>query len=113
MEPCELKVTQFSILWNIKESGPLSVTDLAKIMRLDRTTLVRTLKSLEDNKYIESSAGNDPRKRLVMVTDKGSEMLITAIPYWEKAQTQIKSLLGCEKLSGLNSLLLEIELLSG
>ncbi|URN84259.1 MarR family winged helix-turn-helix transcriptional regulator [Acetobacterium wieringae] len=47
LEPCHLSISQFSILKHIDGMEPVSVSELAAAIRLDRTTLVRNLKPLE------------------------------------------------------------------
>jgi DNA-binding MarR family transcriptional regulator len=113
MEPSGLKITQFAMLRNIMVSGPLSASELAQILRLDRTTLVRNLKALQDEKYIEGVAGIDSRVRPIAITQKGRSALEAALPYWEKAQATIKARLGAEDLEKFVSILMDIEALAG
>ncbi len=113
MEPCGLKVTQFSILINIMAAGPLNVTELAKILKLDRTTLVRNLKILRNGGLVESGTGTDARMRTITVTPKGKNRVEAAIPYWEKAQTALKNRLGAGSLEKLVNLLMDIESFAG
>uniref|UniRef100_UPI000471FC68 MarR family winged helix-turn-helix transcriptional regulator n=1 Tax=Paenibacillus zanthoxyli TaxID=369399 RepID=UPI000471FC68 len=47
LAPSGLNNSQFSLLRHIDRMGPASVSDVALKMRLDRTTLVRNLKTLE------------------------------------------------------------------
>jgi len=109
MEPSGLKVTQFSVLRNIMVSGPLNKSELAPILSLDRTTLVRNIKSLEASKLIENVPGADTRMRSIAVTKAGRKAVENAIPYWQKAQKQIENRLGAENLEKLISLLMDIE----
>lgn len=112
MEPSGLKITQFAMLRNIMVSGPLSASELAQILKLDRTTLVRNLKALQDETYIEGVAGADSRARPIAITQRGRNALEAALPYWEKAQTTIKARLGADNLDTFISLLMDIEALA-
>lgn len=112
MGPSGLKITQFAMLRNIMVSGPLSASELAQILRLDRTTLVRNLKALQDEKFIEGVAGADSRARPIAITQRGQNALEAALPYWEKAQATIKSRLGAGDLDKFVSLLMDIEALA-
>lgn len=47
LAPSQLSVSQFSIPKHVREMAPVSVSELAAEIRLDRTTLVRNLKPLE------------------------------------------------------------------
>ncbi len=112
MGPSGLKITQFAMLRNIAISGALNASELAQILNLDRTTLVRNLKSLQEQRLIENAASEDSRMRPIAVTPKGRKALESALPYWEKAQTTISSKLGLKNLEQFVSLLMEVESLA-
>ena len=46
LRPLGLKLTQYSLLINIRESDAVSVTELSDRMMMDRTTLTRNLAPL-------------------------------------------------------------------
>ncbi len=108
MDPSGLKITQFAMLRNISMSGALNASELAQILRLDRTTLVRNLKSLQEQRLIENAASEDSRTRPLTVTPKGRKTLESALPYWEEAQAAISSKLGLENLEQFVSLLMKV-----
>lgn len=112
MDPSGLKITQFAMLRNISMSGALNASELAQILRLDRTTLVRNLKSLQEQRLIENAASEDSRTRPLTVTPKGRKTLESALPYWEEAQAAISSKLGLENLEQFVSLLMKVESLT-
>lgn len=109
LEPGNLKVTQYSALVNILQYGPLSISKLATILSLDRTTLVRNLKTLEESGLIESTVTSDTRERGVAVTEKGKSSVESAMPYWRRAQKLIKEHLGLKNLQQLDSLVTTLE----
>ncbi|MDH3474180.1 MAG: MarR family transcriptional regulator, partial [Rhodospirillales bacterium] len=47
LRPSGLRLTQFSVLANLTRSGGLSITDLAELLAMERTTLTRNLRPLE------------------------------------------------------------------
>jgi DNA-binding MarR family transcriptional regulator len=112
LEPADLKITQYSVLANVARSGPLNISKLARILKLDRTTLVRNLKSLEASAYIENAAVSDPRERAICITDSGRTLVEKAQPYWSMAQKQIEDFIGAEDLQQLNFLVTSLEKLS-
>lgn len=112
LEPSNLKITQYSVLANILRSGPVSISNLSRILNLDRTTLVRNLKALEAAGYVENAAASDPRERLVAISATGRKAVETAFPYWQKAQKQIREHLGREHLELLGSLVTALEEIS-
>jgi DNA-binding MarR family transcriptional regulator len=87
LKPSGVRVTQFTILANIAHHESITVTQLAKALVMDRTTLTRNLRPLEKQKLIAIAPGEDLRMREVRLTAKGRQTLAQAFPLWEKAQT--------------------------
>jgi DNA-binding MarR family transcriptional regulator len=112
LEPADLKITQYSVLANVALAGPLNISKLARILKLDRTTLVRNLKSLEASRYIENMPVSDPRERAIGITETGRELVKKARPYWVLAQKKIEENLGVDGLLQLNALVTSLEKLS-
>lgn len=111
LEPSELKIGQFSLLKHINKLGPVNVSDLAGIIRLDRTTLVRNLKPLEEEGLIEDIAIPGNRNRQLKLTSKGAQALGKAEQLWEKAQKDFEEYLGEDNVEILSTLLSKIEAL--
>lgn len=109
LEPAHLKVTQYSVLANIMYSGPLNISNLARILKLDRTTLVRNLKSLESSGLVENTDVSDPRERAVCISEAGRSVLEKAKPYWRSAQMQIRDHIGADAIRQLGFLVLSLE----
>ena len=109
LEPSGVKISQFSILKYIRGMSPVSVSDLAKTMRLDRTTLVRNLKPLEASGLVEDSAPEGGRSRRLALTDKGTKTLAQADALWKQAQLSLEEYLGKAELDTLRALLLKLE----
>lgn len=94
LQPSGLKSTQFSLLKVASGRGPLSISDLAEELVMDRTTLTRNLKPLERDGLVEVVAGKDARTRNVRVTPQGLKTLKKALPLWEAAQVSVIGELG-------------------
>lgn len=94
LQPCGLKNTQFSLLRAASLLGPISISDLAEQLQMDRTTLTRNLRPVERDGLIEVVAGKDARTRNVKVTPAGAKKLKQALPLWESAQRQVVKALG-------------------
>ncbi len=107
-----LSISQFSLLRNIELMGPVSVSDLAIALRLDRTTLVRNLKPLEKKGLIIDISMSGTRNRQLELSDKGKVVYLTAASLWQEAQHSIENYLGSEDLITLTTLLNKIENLS-
>lgn len=96
MKPTGLKATQFSLLMAALQQDTASVTQMANMIGMDRTTLSRNLRLLEKKGLIIVSAGKDRREQLVALTDRGKQAINQGIPYWEQAQTEVADTLGEE-----------------
>lgn len=113
LEPGGLKNSQYSILAHLKSLAPVSVSDLALALRLDRTSLVRSLKPLEEQGLIADAAAKGARTRQLLLTDSGKAVLEKAHVLWDEAQSFMESRIGKEDLQTLTGLLARIEALAG
>ena len=101
LAPSGLRGTQFSVLAVISAAGPATMTDLADILVMDRTTLTRNLKPLLDRALVERGEGEDRRQRPIAITPAGRDALGQALPFWEKAQARIAGGLGAARWKGM------------
>jgi DNA-binding MarR family transcriptional regulator len=106
-----LNVNQYSLLKHIKHLEPVSVSDLALHVRLDRTTVVRNLKSMEKNGFVTDNSMKGTRNRQLELTDEGLKVLRKAEVDWLEAQKFIEEYLGNDAMNTLTSLLSKIEAL--
>ena len=89
LRPIGLKLPQFGILGAIGHGTPVSETALAERLGLERTTLVRNLKTLVERGWVEPVPG-DGRGLGHRLTPSGRATLDAAIPLWEAAQAQVE-----------------------
>jgi DNA-binding MarR family transcriptional regulator len=108
LQPGGLRGTQFSILAVLSFMGTTTVTKLSKNLVMDRTTLTRNLRPLEQQGYISVTAGKDLRTRTVEMTDNGAKALAKAYPLWKEVQTDVIRKLGKKRFQSLISDLSEI-----
>jgi Transcriptional regulators len=111
LAPSNLKIGQFSLLKHINQLEPVSVSDLALIIRLDRTTLVRNLKPLEQSGFVEDISAQGTRNRQLKLTAQGVGKYNQAEELWEQAQNFLEEYLGSENIDVFNRLLSKIEAL--
>jgi DNA-binding MarR family transcriptional regulator len=97
LRPAGLRVTQFSLLVVVRTAGPVSVTRLAELTVMDRTTLTRNLELLQKQGLIEVASGEDRRTRIVTITAEGNAAIAEALPFWKKAQSHVVNSLGQER----------------
>jgi DNA-binding MarR family transcriptional regulator len=112
LRPSRLSTTQYSLLSLLARAPhPMSITEIAEIQAMDRTTLSRDLTPLVRDGLLEVvPAERDRRRRIILLTSQGHEVLTIARPLWKAAQeritrehglTEMESLL--EQLSDLTS----------
>jgi DNA-binding MarR family transcriptional regulator len=100
-----LKATQYSLLSNVVQRGPIRPGNLARAMALDASTLTRNLKPLVAAGWLTIGAGTDDRSHLVAVTKTGREKLTEAQRRWKVAQESLNDLLGVERVLALHELI--------
>lgn len=94
LQPTGLRSTQFTLLVAVARLCEAPMTQLSRVLVMDRTTLARNLKPLESLGLLTVEAGTDRRRHLVRLTERGSQALARALPYWEQAQHQVITRLG-------------------
>jgi len=112
LAPSGISVTQFSQLHAIRRLKTPSIGQLAADLHLDRSTLGRNVRTLEQKRLVEHAPGTDERTRVVKLTDKGRQALRTATPRWQATQDTLADKLGAEKRQMLVGLLDELESLA-
>ena len=101
-----MRVTQYSLLVQLRRSEQVSMSELAELLDMDRTTLTRNLKPLIELRWVEVKPGkDDARVRLVRITAAGTAKLRSARSQWQKAQDEVKATIGPANLIGLHDLL--------
>ena len=97
-----LKATQLPIFVGLGSEGDLPLSVFADKLALDRTTLTRNLKVLEDRGLIRTyEHEDDARVRMVSITLEGSAMLKGALDRWTEVQEQVEKRFGRERLIAL------------
>ena len=100
--PSGLKITQLSIFVGLASEGDVPLSVLADALALDRTTLTRNLKVLEDRGLIRTyEHQDDARVRMVSITLEGSALLTQALERWARVQEFVEERFGRERLMAL------------
>lgn len=103
-----LGVAQFSLLRHVQRLGQPSISVLAEAMGLDRSTLGRNLRVLEEQRLLQLGEGRDLRAREVRLTEAGLQRIEQGLPLWEQAQRELNAQLGEERCAELMKLLEEL-----
>lgn len=94
LEPSGLKVTMYRLLKRAAEAGRPNISELSRIVGLDRSTLGRNLRVLERQNLVRFEGARDERARVVVLTPEGEAALARARPLWADAQKTMHRLLG-------------------
>ena len=95
LEPSGLKITMFRVLRRLSHAGEPTISELARIVELDRSSLGRNLKVLERENFVRLVDGEaDERSKVVRLTPKGKAALAKALPLWTEAQSRLTAALG-------------------
>lgn len=109
LQPIGLTVTQFGLLKHIQAMAPVNVTNLAREMGLDRTTLVRSLKILEKKGFIDDISEDRTRNRKIILSKLGNEITEKATVLWNGVQKRLEEYLGKKDLQKLLELVSKLE----
>ncbi len=102
LRPTGLRATQFTLLVATRVMGTATISGLAKVLVMDRTTLTRNLKPLEKQGFVRILPGKeDRREREVTLTITGQETLTEALPLWKTVQEAVIEALGQGRVTRL------------
>ncbi|MEO4002086.1 MarR family transcriptional regulator [Mesorhizobium sp. CAU 1732] len=109
LSPSGLRVTQFTILYRLRQRGPMEVKPLAASMAMDRTTLAANLKPLERDGLVRLTVNpSDRRARLIEITEDGAGRVETCVPLWRAAQKSFEQSYGAAKAATMRSLMADV-----
>jgi DNA-binding MarR family transcriptional regulator len=101
---CGLRGTQYSLLSRIGRLGPVSIQDLAASLAMDRTTLGRNMLPLQRQGLVGVAAGEDARRRELVLTPAGRVLLARAREHWRAAQVEFETVFGKAPAADLREL---------
>ncbi len=101
LRPIGLRISQLSVLVALALVEEATVSKLAGLLALDRTTMTRSLAPLERRGLVATVRGADARHRALRLTEKGRAALATALPIWERVQGRVVKGLGAARWKGL------------
>ncbi|GAA5627097.1 hypothetical protein Brsp05_02381 [Brucella sp. NBRC 12953] len=105
LAPLGINVAQFSLLRKIARAQSISLTELARLADLDRSTMGRNAKVLQRMDLIEQTSGEDHRETHIALTSTGRDLVERGAPLWDQAQEEIEAKLGSEGVEQLLTLL--------
>ena len=93
-----LTAAQYHLLVNLMRLESANITNWAQYVGLERSTMVRNVKTLERQNLIELTKGSG---KTFTLSAYGGKVLEQAIPLWEKAQDEIEEILGKEDVEAI------------
>ena len=91
LKPAGVSVSQYSLLINIHRKEGCGTGELAQQVKLEKSTLVRTLQPLIRDGLVTDKSSAKSRQRKLYLTPLGNDVVKTALPLWSKAQEEILS----------------------
>ncbi|TGK79166.1 MarR family transcriptional regulator [Leptospira noumeaensis] len=108
LRPSGLRITQFTLLAGIAYEKDPSITDLARITDIDRTTLQRSLDILNRDGLIKIEKKEIGNVRNISLTKKGELALAKAVELWKQTQNTITDDLGKSEFKQTLKILAEL-----
>lgn len=108
--PAGISISQFSILSMLGRNPGIAILDLAAIMVMERTTLVRALRPLEGEGLVARRRAAGGRALLLSLTPEGQAKLADTAPLWKAAQREFETLVGPDRARRMRQDGLEIAL---
>jgi DNA-binding MarR family transcriptional regulator len=94
LRPFDLTNGQFSLLMSLNRPEPPAMGPVASLLAMDRTTLTAALKPLQRRGLVKVSQDpSDRRSRVLKLTAKGHNLLIRAVPVWERTHREVERLM--------------------
>jgi DNA-binding MarR family transcriptional regulator len=95
LRPLGITHGQFSLLNALNRPQPASMTSVATLLAMDRTTLTANLKVLERKGLAKIAIDKeDKRSRRLSLTPAGKALLARAVPVWKREHAAVERMLG-------------------
>jgi len=102
LAPCGISIGQFGLLATLSAMKGESISSVAEVLQMERTTLTRNLIPLQKLGYVAVEQASDRRARSLSLTETGKKTLAAARPKWEAAQLNLEKQVGKEEINLLN-----------
>jgi DNA-binding MarR family transcriptional regulator len=100
-----LRIGQVALLAQLRRHGPMSASQLAELLSIERSTAVRDVQLLERMGLVAGQPDPaDRRSRRLFLTAHGEQRLAAAAPAWRSAQERMRSRLGGQQVTELVAL---------
>jgi len=104
LAPSGVSAAQLNLLSAIAAAGGARAVDLARLLEVEKSTLSRDLKRMEQSGWVRGDVSAKGGRRMSL-TPRGSRLLVDVHHAWEKAQAAAQDELGQETFTRLRSAL--------
>jgi DNA-binding MarR family transcriptional regulator len=94
LRPLKVRFSQMNILMLITAAGPISAAEIGSALSLEKSTLSRNLKVMENQGWIKRQPGVSGLRNHYQSTASGKRLVCQAEPLWRLAQDEVEELLG-------------------
>jgi DNA-binding MarR family transcriptional regulator len=94
-----IRPTQGTMLLVLNSKPAWAMAELSDCLGMDRTTLLRNLRPLQRDGFVEAAGGGRGGRVEVSITAKGREKIAECLPAWHSAQSAVVNALGEERWS--------------
>jgi DNA-binding MarR family transcriptional regulator len=101
LRPFGLRISQANILVAVANMPEARPAHVARILRIEKSTLSRDLDLLKRNGWLQSDPPTGGPNQTVGLTREGKRLLTRIKPSWERAQAKAKLLLGDDGAAAL------------
>lgn len=109
LAPAGVTVTQYAILANVQRYAPIPQMRLATHLGLERTTLYRTVESLEDLGWLTATPTGEGVTKVLTLTPAGTQVLARARQAWARVQQGFEHTFGATRWAAFLASLAEIQ----
>ena len=109
LRPHGLTSGQFSLLMSLNRPDAPTITSVANLLAMDRTTLTANIKPLERRGLLTVTIPeSDKRSRCLSLTDEGRALLAAAFPTWVASHKEVDDLIGDSEANRLRANLVKL-----
>ena len=98
-----IRPTQGTILLALNAKESWSMSELSDRLGMERTTLVRNLRPLQRDGFVEVGGGGHGNRVELAITTKGRKQIEKLMPAWKSAQCAVVKTLGEKRWSAILS----------
>jgi DNA-binding MarR family transcriptional regulator len=103
--PLGVNTAQMNLLAAIALTGGVRAADLTRVLEVEKSTLSRDLKRMEQLGWVRSGSTPEKRGRIVVLTPAGSRLLVAMEKAWNQARTAVEKEVGRDSFSRLRDAL--------